>query len=287
MAISSRQAGAIVECPTCGEQTLVPEQDLFAPEPARQSPPAEASESSEPPPVPPPIPPRNTGRIPLAASAATEKGEPARSEPAENIPAESEPAEEILADDADLGDEFVPDESVPLEPVHQQLDESSAVPFIPGELESDDDSDKPLAIRRRRMAEEEMDLTPMVDVTFQLLIFFMVSASFSLQKSIEVPLPDPDQQGASQQVQILEDLLGTSIILKVDAENTIWIDDEPLGDPLRLADTLRDKMRREQKTELLVTADTQSQHRTVIAVIDAANEAGMQKIRMTSRKKAD
>jgi biopolymer transport protein ExbD len=46
-------------------------------------------------------------------------------------------------------------------------------------------------------------------------------------------------------------------------------------------------MRREQKTELLLTADNQSLHRSIIAVIDAANEVGMQKIRMTSRKKAD
>ena len=127
----------------------------------------------------------------------------------------------------------------------------------------------------------------MVDVTFQLLIFFMVSASFSLQKSIEVPTPDPDQKGASQQVQTLDDLQGTSILVKIDASNTIWIDDEPLADALRLSDTLRDKMRREQKTELLVTADAASLHRTVISVIDAANEVGMQKIRMTSKKKVD
>ncbi|MEI8018509.1 MAG: biopolymer transporter ExbD, partial [Schlesneria sp.] len=145
----------------------------------------------------------------------------------------------------------------------------------------------PLTIRRHNHLDDEMDLTPMVDVTFQLLIFFMVSASFSLQKSIEVPTPDPDQKGASQQVQTIDDLHGTSIIVKIDASNTIWIDDEPLGDVNRLADTLRDKMRREQKTELLVTADNQSLHRTIIAVIDAANEVGMQKIRMTSKKKMD
>ena len=132
-----------------------------------------------------------------------------------------------------------------------------------------------------------MDLTPMVDVTFQLLIFFMVSASFSLQKSIEVPTPDPDQKGATQQVQTMEDLQGTSILVKIDAGNSIWIDDEPLADANRLVDALRDKMRREQKTELLVTAHSQSLHRTVIAVIDAANEIGVQKIRMTSHKKTD
>jgi len=258
MAISSRQAGAVVECPTCGEQTQVPDQDIFTPQALPQDAPADVSDVSEPP----PIPSRESGQAGLAASLA---------------PTGSEPVEESLTSAESLA---APSDSA-------ESDESSDVPFTPDELDGDDDGANPLAIRRHRIVDEEMDLTPMVDVTFQLLIFFMVSASFSLQKSIEVPLPDPDQKGASQQVQMLEDLLGTSIILKVDAGNTIWIDDEPLGDPLRLADTLRDKMRREQKTELLVTADTQSQHRTVIAVIDAANEAGMQKIRMTSRKKSD
>ena len=41
--------------------------------------------------------------------------------------------------------------------------------------------------------QEEMDMTPMVDVTFLLLIFFMVTAAFHLQKSIEVPRQQTDE----------------------------------------------------------------------------------------------
>ena len=159
--------------------------------------------------------------------------------------------------------------------------------YVPQEIFQDEDEAKPVQFRRKRLNDDEMDLTPMVDVTFQLLIFFMVSASFSLQKSIEVPTPDPDSKGASQQVKTLDDLQGTSIVVKIDAGNAIWLDDEPLSDSRRLADTLRDKMRREQKTELLINANSQSLHRTVIAVIDAANEIGVQKIRMSSSKKTD
>ena len=159
--------------------------------------------------------------------------------------------------------------------------------YVPEEIFQDEDEARPVQFRRKSLNDDEMDLTPMVDVTFQLLIFFMVSASFSLQKSIEVPTPDPDSKGASQQVKTLDDLQGTSIVVKIDATNAIWLDDEPLSDSRRLADTLRDKMRREQKTELLINANSQSLHRTVIAVIDAANEIGVQKIRMSSSKKTD
>jgi biopolymer transport protein ExbD len=250
MAISSRQAGANVQCPTCGEQTQVPLEDEFELNAPKQ--------------------PKKLEDGPLqkplnADDSQTTSDDGFREEP-------EGPQESLSIHDSGRDDS-------------NQSEEES---FIPGEIGGDDDSgERPLTFRRHKNLDEEMDLTPMVDVTFQLLIFFMVSASFSLQKSIEVPTPDPDQKGASQQVQTLDDLQGTSIIVKIDASNTILIDDEPLGDILRITDALRDKMRREQKTELLVTADNQSLHRTIIAVIDAANEVGMQKIRMTSRKKAD
>ncbi len=267
MAISRRQAGAIVQCPKCGEQTEVPQEDLFAAVPAvfEETSPADQQSENVPPPQSPPQ------SLPTNLASSFDASPPNQNVSALETPDPPNASLDVDWDEHSAGDaEFSkPDEA-----------------FVPAEI-GDEEGELPLAIRRRSNLEEEMDLTPMVDVTFQLLIFFMVSASFSLQKSIEVPTPDPDQKGASQQVQALDDLQGTSIIVKIDATNTIWIDDEPLADLLRLSDTLRDKMRREQKTELLVTADAASLHRTVISVIDAANEVGMQKIRMTSKKKVD
>ena len=57
--------------------------------------------------------------------------------------------------------------------------------------EEDEDEIDEVLIRKKR-PEEEMDMTPMVDVTFLLLIFFMVTAAFSLQKSIEMPRQQTD-----------------------------------------------------------------------------------------------
>ena len=230
MSISSRKAGAMVQCPTCGEQTLVPMEDIFEAE-ARHA--AEAAQIPAPEPMD-VLPPSFD-----ATRLVDDVREPEREEVTSDV--ESEPAEEA-----------------------------------PG-----------FVLRRRSRSEDNMDLTPMVDVTFQLLIFFMVTASFALQKSIQVPKPDPDQKGATQQLQMLEDIEGTSILVRIDATNAIVIDDEPLTDPARLADTLRNKMRKEQKTELLITANSAALHRSVIAVIDVANDVGMQKIRLASRKGAD
>lgn len=64
---------------------------------------------------------------------------------------------------------------------------------------SDDDDDEALdeVLPKSNRPEEEMDMTPMVDVTFLLLIFFMVTAAFSLQKSIEMPRQQTDLPSTS------------------------------------------------------------------------------------------
>lgn len=69
--------------------------------------------------------------------------------------------------------------------------------------------------------------------------------------------------------------------MRIDDKNAIFIDDEPLPPSQRLSDALKQRFSA-QKNELLLTADDAALHDTVVAVIDAANEIGVQKIRMTA-----
>jgi len=146
----------------------------------------------------------------------------------------------------------------------------------------DDDIDEGFVLRRPVTDFGEMDLTPMVDVTFLLLIFFMVTASFSLQKTLAFPPPDPDEQGAQQSIQTLDDFKKDSIIVEIDEQNAIFLDDVPLENSDQLIGSLREKSRLEQKFELVIDAHAQALHETVVKVVDAANEIGMQKIRLTT-----
>ena len=145
-----------------------------------------------------------------------------------------------------------------------------------------DDDDEPLAIRRFQSGAEEMDLTPMVDVTFLLLIFFMITAAFTLQKTIEVPPPDTDEKGA-QQTNPLPELEEDSVMVEIDEDNAIFVDDIPLADALDLVKVLNDKMLIDHKTELILEADEMALHETVVLVFDAAQEVKMQKIRQVVR----
>ncbi|MFN0195111.1 MAG: biopolymer transporter ExbD [Planctomycetaceae bacterium] len=148
----------------------------------------------------------------------------------------------------------------------------------------DSGENEEFSIRKFKGDLEEMDLTPMVDCTFLLLIFFMITASFSLQKSIQVPDPNPDKKGAAQSLQTLDDFKEDSIIVEIDEKNAILIDDEPLAGLSSLPQVLSNKMRSEKKNELMLSAHDKAWHETVIKVIDAANEVGMQKIRMSAHQ---
>ena len=90
----------------------------------------------------------------------------------------------------------------------------------------DDDEDDEVLPRKNR-PEEEMDMTPMVDVTFLLLIFFMVTAAFSLQKSIEMPRQQTDAPSTSvieeeseelDMVEVEVDEFGSFLVLAPDWE---------------------------------------------------------------------
>lgn len=82
----------------------------------------------------------------------------------------------------------------------------------------------------RKKVEAEMDMTPMVDVTFLLLIFFMVTASFSLQKSIALPPQQSDAPSSSpvekeqeemDQVSLQVNEFGGFLVLAADWEREV------------------------------------------------------------------
>lgn len=82
----------------------------------------------------------------------------------------------------------------------------------------DEDEEFEFQLRRPRGDDSGLDMTPMVDVTFLLLIFFMITASFSIQKSMQTQPPESNEEGVSQTV-TLDDLADTSVIVEIDADD--------------------------------------------------------------------
>jgi biopolymer transport protein ExbD len=121
---------------------------------------------------------------------------------------------------------------------------------------------------RRAGAEEnasEIDLTPMLDVVFIMLIFFIVTASFIKEAGIEVNRPEASTANKKENVNIL---------VAINATNEIWMDKRRVDK--RSVRSVIERMHAENpKGAVVVQADKASNTETVTAVIDAARAAGV------------
>lgn len=148
-------------------------------------------------------------------------------------------------------------------------------------------AEEPLKFRRDPPPADEWDMTPMIDVVFLLLIFFMVTAAFSLQKAIE--LPEAEEQAAASTLPTLEELEQDTdyVIVEIDKDNMIWVDDLPAPSQQELLSRLR-MIRRGRDVggrgprRLLVVASGMARHEQVVQVLDAGMEVGMDDIRLAS-----
>ncbi|RIK81655.1 MAG: hypothetical protein DCC67_07990 [Planctomycetota bacterium] len=147
------------------------------------------------------------------------------------------------------------------------------------------------AARPRRPVDDEMDLTPMVDVTFLLLIFFMITAAFAVQKAINVP-PVSDSDAA--QSQTVDELEENSIVVRVDADNVYWIAAPGWSEERQAVSQaeMRSQIREARAggkgpTRLLVQAHGSARHENVVAALDAGSGSGMEEIRLLSYEDGD
>ncbi len=153
-----------------------------------------------------------------------------------------------------------------------------------GDVEDPQDEDEAAAefTLSRGAAEtvEELDLAAMVDVAFQLVLFFLVTATTVLYKSLEVPKPNPEsrapeaaQQGRSK---ALEDLKDDFILVEIDPAGAVKIDREPVAsDIAALAERLRAARERTGRKAMLLSADFATPHKSAVLAYDAANEIGL------------
>lgn len=270
--ISSKKAGTKINCQKCGAKMRIP--SLEPTDDAESPPGPDPSEES----------PALTPELKNAFDNLFDDDEFDDSDQDANFRQALASTEEPAAGAVEQSAEAAPDDVDAVLEFEKQLEEDGHEPaapapvYVPDELfagDDDEDEEDDFFGSSSRVDDEEMDLTPMVDVTFLLLIFFMITASFSIQKTLEVPAPDPDKEGASTSISIQE-MEETSVTVHIDSRNVMYVDDEPVADPTRLPDMLRAS----RMNEVLITSHEDALHEMVVKAIDAANEVQMQKIRL-------
>ena len=156
---------------------------------------------------------------------------------------------------------------------------------LPGEDEEDDPLDEDEAAAEFTLARgkadtvEELDLAAMVDVAFQLVLFFLVTATTILYKSLEIPRPNADapNPGAVQgQSRSLEDLKDDYILVEIDSSGGVKIDREAVAASMSaLVENLRAARERTNRTSMLLSADFNTPHKNAVMAYDAASEIGL------------
>lgn len=114
-----------------------------------------------------------------------------------------------------------------------------------------------------------VDVTPMIDVVFQLVLFFMVSTTFKTAPGIQVDLPR-----SSQEVVIAED---DDLQIWMTLEGSIFVDDQPV-DLEQLVRVLERTAERDPDTLVVIKADTGVEHGRVVRVMDYARARGLSRL---------
>jgi biopolymer transport protein ExbD len=118
-----------------------------------------------------------------------------------------------------------------------------------------------------------LDLTPLIDVVFLLLIFFMVSTTFDKQTQLKVALPEASEQAAENQEK-------DQIDITIDAQGHFYINDEELV--THDVDTLMRAMTKVavDRTDMvvLVSSDKQAPFQAAIMVMDAVGQLGLSRL---------
>ncbi len=126
-----------------------------------------------------------------------------------------------------------------------------------------------------------IDLAPLIDVVFILLIFFMVSTTFMRESELEVSLPEASGQPS--------DTKPNTIIVTVDERGRYAVDGTLLfshqKDTLKRA--LQGKMQAHEKPNLLIQADASAQHSAIVMVMDVAQQLGLYRMGIATRVEQD
>lgn len=124
----------------------------------------------------------------------------------------------------------------------------------------------------RRREEPEINLTPLIDVVFLLLIFFMVTTTFVRQAGLDITLPEADAERSEQAPEILE--------LAIDADGEYYLGEDALVNRQRatLIRALRDALDAVEVDGLIIRADADAPHRSVVRALDAAGAVGLDRV---------
>lgn len=124
--------------------------------------------------------------------------------------------------------------------------------------------------RTPEIADVEVNLTPLIDVVFLLLIFFMVTTTFEQEAKIKIDLPTATSSYPEAQDNILE--------LIIDSEGRYYLDKKEVinSKPETLFRAMTETLnQRKEKPSLIISSDANAGYQSVITAMDIAGRVGL------------
>lgn len=138
-----------------------------------------------------------------------------------------------------------------------------------------------MRFKREPREELELNLTPLIDVVFLLLIFFMVSTTFQKESEISLQLP----KASETEIQTPE----TRIEIVISAAGRYFINDQELvkSDVASLQNALYKVAGGQRDIPLTIRADAQAPHQSVVTAMDAAGQLGMLRMSIATSRSTE
>ena len=137
-----------------------------------------------------------------------------------------------------------------------------------------------MKFRRQRREEVGINLTPLIDVVFLLLIFFMVSTTFTRETQLSIDLPEAEGEPRAEMQEQIEILVDEAGQYRVNGEGLV-------DSRVRTLQAAIYKISAGDTTlPMAITADAQAAHQDVVRAMDAAGQMGFVHLSITTRQPA-
>ena len=135
-----------------------------------------------------------------------------------------------------------------------------------------------MKFRRKHRETVDINLASLIDVVFILLLFFVVTTTFTRETQLRVELPEAVSGSPA------EDQQAKRLDVAISAEGAFSVNDRvlPKNDLATLMDALQKESNGDTEMPLSISADGKTQHQSVITAMDAAGKLGFSHLRMTT-----
>ncbi len=132
--------------------------------------------------------------------------------------------------------------------------------------------------RRQKREDDTINLTPLIDVVFLLLIFFVVSTTFTKNSHLGIDIPEA--------VGELQPEVKDGLDIVISADGAYSVNGQALvnNKPETLRSALQKLSNGDTDLPLSITADAKTPHQSVVTAMDAAGQLGFEKLSLTTRK---